>query len=256
MAFRLKDFAARSVQSSVSTACSSIPAFPTDLQHCLIAGPERSGKTSLLLHFAHARAAAGDSVLFVCHRDTIENSPPVLPLGVGLDDAALHRVHMRYLESAADLQKLAACLHLTAHPPAAIVVDNITAFLSGGSGDRGNEALIRTLALLHDGTAFASSRRVPGRPCQLVVSDTSVAEVPRLMYLYQRWLPLVLTIRAAEAEGGYALSMHRSVADSHDVAPACLSQLVYSVSTHSAVALEAVLPPRAAAQAVSPLQFC
>lgn len=60
---------------------------------------------------------------------------------------------------------------------------------------------------------------------------------------------------AAEAEGGYALSVHRSVADAHDLALACLSQLLYSVTTHSAVALEAVLPPRSA-QAVSPLQFC
>lgn len=65
--------------------------------HFLISLPPcNSGKTSLLLHFAHARAAAGDTVLFVCHRDTIENSPPVLPLGVSLDDEALHRVHMRY----------------------------------------------------------------------------------------------------------------------------------------------------------------
>ena len=34
-------------------------------------------------------------MLFVCRRDKIEASPPVLPRGVVLDDAALGRVHMR-----------------------------------------------------------------------------------------------------------------------------------------------------------------
>lgn len=262
MGFHLRDFAARSVQSSIATSCSNLPAFPSELQHCLVAGPERSGKTSLLLHFAHSRAAAGDSVLFVCHRGRIENSPPVLPLGVAINDEALHRVHMRYLETAADLQKLAACLHLAAEPPAAIIVDDISSFFGGGSADRGrDQALIRTLALLHDSTNFASSRRGVGRPCQLVISDTSATEVPRMMYIYQRWLPLVLTIHAAEKEGGHALSAHRSVADTHDLAPGCLSQLVYSLTTHSAVALEAVLPPRVVEppQAMGPVnsfEFC
>ena len=55
-----------------------------------------SGKTSLLLHYAHTRAAStGGTVLFVCRRDKIEASPPVLPLGVAVDDAALSRVQMR-----------------------------------------------------------------------------------------------------------------------------------------------------------------
>ena len=62
--------------------------------------------------------------------------------------------------------------------------------------------------------------------------------------------------------------MHRSVADSHDLAPACLSQLRFSVTPHSALALESVdlsgaaagdtqtgPPPGAAEHAISALQF-
>ena len=45
--------------------------------------------------------------------------------------------------------------------------------------------------------APCSSRRGEGRPCQLVISDTSVSDVPRTMYIFQRWLPLVLTIHGA-----------------------------------------------------------
>lgn len=66
---------------------------------------------------------------------------------------------------------------------------------------------------------------------------------------------LVFAHAAAEADGGNALSVHRSVADFYDMAPACLSRLVFSVTTHSALALEAVLPPKAA-EPSSPLQFC
>ena len=34
-----------------------------------------------------------------------------------------------------------------------------------------------------------------GRPCHLVATETSHAEGPRLLYIIQRWLPLVLHIR-------------------------------------------------------------
>ena len=50
---------------------------------------------------------------------------------------------------------------------------------------------------------------------------------------------------AAGANGGLVLSALRSVADSHDLPPACLAQLLFSIADHSAVTLEAVLPPAA-----------
>ena len=53
---------------------------PSDARHVR---SHDSGKTSLLLHYALSRAAStGGTVLFVCRRDKVEASPPVLPLGV------------------------------------------------------------------------------------------------------------------------------------------------------------------------------
>ena len=70
-----------------------LPALSPDAPHLR---PHNSGKTSLLLHYAHSRASStGGTALFVCRRDKVEASPPVLPLGVAVDDAALSRVHMR-----------------------------------------------------------------------------------------------------------------------------------------------------------------
>lgn len=37
--------------------------------------------------------------------------------------------------------------------------------------------------------------QLKGSPCQLLVSETSHADGPRLLYILQRWLPLVLHIR-------------------------------------------------------------
>ncbi len=69
------------------------PTLPPDARHVRA---HDSGKTSLLLHYAHSRASStGGTVLFVCRRDKVEASPPVLPLGIAVDDAALGRVHMR-----------------------------------------------------------------------------------------------------------------------------------------------------------------
>ena len=56
-----------------------------------------------------------------------------------------------------------------------------------------------------------SSKRSGQQPCQLVVSDVSGPEGPRLLYILQRWLPLVLTIRSTP-QHRYRISFSRFVA--------------------------------------------
>lgn len=46
----------------------ALPALPPDARHCLLSGPERSGKTSLLFHLALCLARQGKSVLLLCRR--------------------------------------------------------------------------------------------------------------------------------------------------------------------------------------------
>ena len=56
-------------------------------------------------------------------------------------------------------------------------------------------------------TCVRSSKRTGQEACQLVVSDVCGPEGPRLLYILQRWLPLVLAIRSAPApprDGGHA----------------------------------------------------
>ena len=54
-----------------------------------------SGKTSILFHFAHAKAAAGSKVVYVCKRAKVEQVPPLLPQGGNAADPAYSKIQMR-----------------------------------------------------------------------------------------------------------------------------------------------------------------
>ena len=57
-----------------------------------------------------------------------------------------------------------------------------------------------------------SSKRSSQQGCRLVVSDVCGPEGPRLLYILQRWLPLVLTIRSRpphHANRGHPVTAHR-----------------------------------------------
>lgn len=40
-----------------------------------------------------------------------------------------------------------------------------------------------------------AASQLNARPCQLVATETAPADGPRLLYILQRWLPMVLHIR-------------------------------------------------------------
>lgn len=68
MPFQLSDFVSAPSRPDLARQLRAAPPFPSHLQHCLISGPERSGKTTLLFHFALAAARAGRAVLLLCNR--------------------------------------------------------------------------------------------------------------------------------------------------------------------------------------------
>jgi hypothetical protein len=54
--------------------------------------------------------------------------------------------------------------------------------------------LVRTLALLHEAVSHARVQR-QGTPTMLVATESMAADGPRTLYLMQRWLPLILSVR-------------------------------------------------------------
>ena len=67
--FHLSDFlSAGGRAGELAAQLSSTPPFPPHLRHALLSGPERCGKTSLLLSYAYSLAARGLPVLLLCWR--------------------------------------------------------------------------------------------------------------------------------------------------------------------------------------------
>ncbi|KAG8060936.1 hypothetical protein GUJ93_ZPchr0002g24972 [Zizania palustris] len=62
-----------------------------------ISSPPYCGKTSLLFQFAINRAAeSGRSVVFICRKGRLENSPPFLAQGVDPSHNVFHRIQIKY----------------------------------------------------------------------------------------------------------------------------------------------------------------
>lgn len=68
MPFQFSDFVSSPSRNDLARQLHGTPPFPPQLQHCLLSGPQRSGKTSLLFHYAWAMAKAGKAVLLLCAR--------------------------------------------------------------------------------------------------------------------------------------------------------------------------------------------
>ncbi|GBG64284.1 hypothetical protein CBR_g41204 [Chara braunii] len=206
--------------SSVQQQSHDLPAY-FNSRRALLVGPPRSGKTSLLFQFCYncARESGSRShVVFICQKKRIENGPPLLSRGVDPSSEVFNRVHMRYLVDDKELRKYLACLHLLPNSqlPTALVIDNFSAFFDQSShvgggvrsahGRAQDMAIARTLALLCDAVDFVRQNDQP--ICKLLVSDTSGADGPRSLYLFQRWFPLIFHIKALEP-GKFSLSVFR-----------------------------------------------
>lgn len=124
-------------QPQLGAALAALPHLPPCASHCLLSGPERSGKTSLLFHAALSLARQGREVLVLCRRcalashlrhaacaedarhwccrrpaslpapllprrslccrPKLEAAPPLLPEGLSRQDPAWQLVHLKYL---------------------------------------------------------------------------------------------------------------------------------------------------------------
>ncbi|EIE26441.1 hypothetical protein COCSUDRAFT_64491 [Coccomyxa subellipsoidea C-169] len=161
---------------------------------------------------------------------------------------------MRYLSTAADLQKIAASLHLLDELPEAIIIDDLSSFVDARGAEHAGEkrhrdaVLVKTLSFLHEATAYASENlafasRFPGgakRSCHLLVADPA-ADAPQSMHLMQRWLPLVLMIRGTGPD--FILSVLPQALKANRLPAACAVQLCYHLAPYSAITLTDIKPP-------------
>ena len=148
----------------------------------LLLGPPRSGKTSLLMQFAFARARRGLTTLFVCHsREKLWVQRPARPHGAdGEDDAqsiaALKRIRIKYVKGGRDLRDLLVSFHLSSEElPHALIIDDLPAILQAdGASSSGADTPSPHAppgCTRHRATPFRSAARRP--------SDSPPASCPR-----------------------------------------------------------------------------
>lgn len=71
------------------------------------------------------------------------------------------------------------------------------------------------------------------------MSDTVSQDMPQSIFIFRRWLPLLLTIEAVTGGyGGFTLAPGLLAQEHHDIDPLCLSKVQYTFVPH--VGLRAV----------------
>ncbi|KAI5080562.1 hypothetical protein GOP47_0003745 [Adiantum capillus-veneris] len=212
----------------------------TSLPSCtLLSGPPRSGKTSLLFQLAYNTCAESESstVVFICKRQNVERKPPVLSQDVDAGSELFERVHMKYVDSEEEVRKYFAAFHLHDITPRVVIIDDFFDLFDDWKckkfygQTRGREiGIVRTLALCRDAIDYAC--KTAGVECKLLLSDTHVSQGPRLLYIYQRWLPTILTIEPLDS--GFILQVFRD----GDCNPGCKGELARYSLAQCALKLE------------------
>lgn len=200
--------------------------------HCLLYGPRGCGKTTLLFQhaLAVARRDADARVLFICKREAIESSPPLLPQA-SADVEPATRIHMKYLTNDAQVCKLASLMHLLppAELPSLIILDNFSGFFFGGGVPSSSwsaasaaasshqfpqerrereMSFVRTIAALHEcalsirrhSSFSSSSSSERSSRCLLLMSEAAEgdSDLPPMAYLFQKWFACMMAVRAVD----------------------------------------------------------
>mmetsp|Transcript_10222 Transcript_10222/g.16747 ORF Transcript_10222/g.16747 Transcript_10222/m.16747 type:complete len:236 (+) Transcript_10222:43-750(+) len=168
------------------------------LSRALLHGPSCQ-KTSLLFQYAYNEAQQNHKVVYFGKRQKLDAQPPVFSEGLVTDNQVLHRINIKYIEDHRSLKSYLAHVHLlpASDIPHLLLVDDLSCLILPGRErhDR-TSSVAGTLAFLQDAADFLSTALQsvhPGAQCKVIVADQPVQE--QLLSIYQRWLPLVLSVK-------------------------------------------------------------
>ncbi|KAH7352072.1 hypothetical protein KP509_19G028300 [Ceratopteris richardii] len=108
---------------------------------------------------------------------------------------------MKYVKGDDEVRRYFAAFHLHEKIPTTVIIDDLVDLFDELESRecyrqaRGWEiGIVRTLALCRDAMNYAS--QIAGVDCKLIISDTNINQGPRLLYIYQRWFTLILTVES------------------------------------------------------------
>ncbi|CAA0816724.1 Unknown protein [Striga hermonthica] len=185
---------------------SQIPAESSKIS--LVSGPLSSGKTSLLFQFAlNSTAGNVGEVVFLCSRLRLEQNPPFLSQGVDPSSEIFGRVQMKYVDDYEGIKKFFAAFHLLDTFPVSVIIDDFADFFDERKcqerykNPRGRDlAMVRVLSLCRNAIDHANKKGC----CEVVLSDTHKGEIPRLLYIYKKWVHCIYTVKG-DGSGSFIL---------------------------------------------------
>ncbi|KAL3649907.1 hypothetical protein CASFOL_006310 [Castilleja foliolosa] len=174
----------------------------------LLSGPPSSGKTSLLFQFALNSAVENNgAVVILCNRRRLETNPPFLSQGIDPSTEIFRRIQFKYVDDDEGIKEFFAAFHLFDEFPVSVIIDDFADLFDGRecqeryNNPRGKElSMVRVLSLCRNAIDHANKR---GR-CELVLSDTHKGEIPRLLYIYKKWVSCIYTVKG-DGLGSYTL---------------------------------------------------
>ncbi|OQU91669.1 hypothetical protein SORBI_3001G226200 [Sorghum bicolor] len=136
----------------------------------------------------------------------------------------LQRIQIKYIENVDDIRKYFAAFHLLDDFPAAVIVDDFADFFSErhfglvplptiqkrscqqryGTTRARDLAMVRVLALCYNAIGHANAKLGTLGSCNLLLSDVHQDDTPRSLFIYQRWIDSIYTIRG-DGKGSYIL---------------------------------------------------
>ncbi|KXG38390.1 uncharacterized protein LOC8070504 isoform X4 [Sorghum bicolor] len=154
---------------------SNAPRWDANTGITLLSGPPCCGKTSLLFQFAVNRAAeSGRGVVFICSKGRLESNPPFLSQGVDPSMSLLQRIQIKSCQQ------------------------------RYGTTRARDLAMVRVLALCYNAIGHANAKLGTLGSCNLLLSDVHQDDTPRSLFIYQRWIDSIYTIRG-DGKGSYIL---------------------------------------------------
>ncbi|OQU91668.1 uncharacterized protein LOC8070504 isoform X3 [Sorghum bicolor] len=167
---------------------SNAPRWDANTGITLLSGPPCCGKTSLLFQFAVNRAAeSGRGVVFICSKGRLESNPPFLSQGVDPSMSLLQRIQIKHfgLVPLPTIQKRSCQQRY-------------------GTTRARDLAMVRVLALCYNAIGHANAKLGTLGSCNLLLSDVHQDDTPRSLFIYQRWIDSIYTIRG-DGKGSYIL---------------------------------------------------
>lgn len=208
-----KFFLLLSTSTTTSTRNSSSKTEGSHHPIILLSGPANSGKTSLLFQYAFNSACDANvidsqtaqlspQVVFICKRSKLQIKPPFLSQGVDPSSHVFQLIHIKYVEDMEGLINYFAAFHLYHKFPLTVIVDDFGLYFHHDHDCYGQErynnprgrdfSMVKTLALCCNAIIHANET---GHPCKLLLSDTHQGDMPKLLYIYRRWVSSIYNIK-------------------------------------------------------------